>query len=84
MILLDTHSWIWWINSDVKFNNKYGKIINNNGKDGICISAISCWEVAKLVEYDRLKLDCSIDLWMEKALQYPQIELVNLTPEVAI
>ena len=48
------------------------------------MSAISCWEVAKLVEYDRLVLPCPVDEWMEQALSYPGIQFLNLTPQIAI
>ncbi|MCD4819980.1 MAG: type II toxin-antitoxin system VapC family toxin [Candidatus Cloacimonetes bacterium] len=82
MILLDTHCWIWLVDENGDFLKKYRKIIEEN--DGICISAISCWEVAKLVEYGRLKLNCPIDVWIEDALIYSDIELINLTPEIAI
>ena len=50
----------------------------------IGISAISCWEIAKLVEYDRLELSCSLDEWFEQALSYPGIHLLPLTPQIAI
>ena len=50
----------------------------------MAISAISCWEVAKLVEYQRLKLACSIEEWVETAIRLPDIELIELTPQIAI
>lgn len=51
---------------------------------GLGVSAISCWEVAKLVEYDRLVLPCPVGEWMEQALSYPGIQFLNLTPQIAI
>ena len=48
------------------------------------ISAISCWEVAKLVEKGRLVLPCPIADWLENALAYPGITLLPLTPEIAV
>ncbi|RMI12730.1 MAG: type II toxin-antitoxin system VapC family toxin [Calditrichaeota bacterium] len=48
------------------------------------MSAISCWEIAKLVEYGRLELPCSLKEWFDQALSYPGIYLLPLTPEIAI
>ena len=48
------------------------------------MSAISCWEVAKLVEYKRLVLPCPVDAWMDQALLYPGIRFLDLTPQIAI
>ena len=84
MILLDTHCWIWLVDENEKFKKIFRRVIKENEKERICISAISCWEVAKLVEYKRLKFECSIDIWLENALQYPSIEYINLTPEIVI
>lgn len=48
------------------------------------VSAISCWEIAKLVEYGRLELPVSLDEWFDQALDYPGVQLLALTPEIAI
>lgn len=48
------------------------------------MSAISCWEVAKLVEYGRLELPCPVVDWLEQALAYPGVRLLNLSPRIAV
>ncbi|OQY34737.1 MAG: twitching motility protein PilT [Anaerolineaceae bacterium 4572_5.2] len=48
------------------------------------MDAISLWEIAKLVEYKRLELPCSIDEWFEQAISYPGIRVLELTPEIAV
>jgi PIN domain nuclease of toxin-antitoxin system len=58
--------------------------IKKNEGDIIGISAISCWETAKLVEYNRLKLPLPLHEWFEKALSYPAMQMFNLTPEISI
>ena len=55
-----------------------------NETDLIGVSAISCWEIAKLVEYGRLELPCPLEEWFEQALSYPGVQLLALTPEIAI
>ena len=48
------------------------------------ISVISCWEVAKLVEYGRLKLDRAVGLWLESALAESGVSLLHLHPRIVV
>jgi PIN domain nuclease of toxin-antitoxin system len=48
------------------------------------VSIISCWEVAKLVEYGRLKLDRAVALWIENSLAEPGVELLPLSPRIVV
>lgn len=84
MIVLDTHIWVWWVHGDERLTESQAKVIEANESNVIGISAISCWEVAKLVEYGRLELPCSINGWFEQALSYPGIRILELTPQIAI
>lgn len=84
MIVLDTHVWVWWVHGDAQLPAPYYEYIQMREADGLGISAISCWEVAKLVEYGRLTLPVSISDWLEQALVYPGIQLLALTPQIAV
>lgn len=84
MIVLDTHIWVWWIHGDKSLKKEYFQLLDSDEGEELGISAISCWEVAKLVEYKRLELLCSINEWVTQALAYPNIRLFNLTPEIAV
>lgn len=84
MILLDTHIWIWWIQGAKELSKKHELILNEYEKDGLAISVISCWEIAKLVEYKRLELPINTKEWFNAALNYPGIILLPLTPEIAL
>jgi len=84
MIVLDTHIWIWWVHGDERLTPDQRESIAANEEDVIGISAISCWEIAKLVEYGRLELSSPIEEWFEQALSYPGVQLLALTPEIAI
>ena len=84
MIVLDTHIWVWWVHGDKQLTQTQIKVIGEHETDVIGISAISCWEIAKLVEYGRLKLPCPLEEWFEQALSYPGIHLLPLTPQIAI
>ncbi len=84
MIVLDTHVWVWWVHGDERLTPAQREAITANETDLIGVSAISCWEVAKLVEYERLQLPGPIEEWFDQALSYPGIQLLALTPEIAI
>lgn len=84
MIILDTHVWVWWVHGDEKITSTQTEIIKANETDIIGVSAISAWEIAKLVEYNRLELPCPLQEWFYEALSYPGIRLIELTPEIAI
>jgi len=84
VIVLDTYIWIWWANQSKEFRLLCRNIINLHASAGLGVSVISCWEVAKLVEKGRLKLDRSAGEWIESALRLPNVILLPLTAEIAI
>ncbi len=84
MMVLDSHIWVWWVDESPQLSQRHTQLIQENEPSGLGISAISCWEVAKLVAYGRLELDGSIEEWMEQAIAYPGIELLAITPQIAI
>ena len=83
MIILDTHVWIWWINQDSQLPQKFSTYIQAEQMNGLGVSAISCWEVAKLVELNRLQLHITVDQWLSQAVQHP-IQLLPLSLEIAV
>jgi len=84
MIILDTHIWVWWVHGDERITSTQAETIKANEEDIIGVSAISAWEIAKLIEYSRLELPCALHEWFDEALGYPGIRLIELTPEIAI
>ena len=83
MIILDTHIWIWWVAGKTQLPPLYRNFIEAQSADGLGICAISCWEVAKLVERGRLKLPMPTDQWLHAALAYPGVKLLELSPDIA-
>ena len=82
MIILDTHAWIWWVSDPGRLGRKATRVIRSARALGV--AAISCWEVATLVEKGRIRLDRSPLDWIEEALALPRVELFPLTPAVAV
>jgi PIN domain nuclease of toxin-antitoxin system len=84
VIVLDTHIWVWWVNDSRELAAKYRDSLLQNAGDGLGVSAISCWEVAKLIEKGKLKLNLEVDEWIRIATNLPGVVLLPLTPEIAV
>lgn len=84
MILLDTHIWVWWVNESNQFSQQIADLIDENVENSIGISIISCWEIAKLVENNRLELTHPVEQWLNSALNYPGVVLLDLTPRIVV
>ncbi len=84
MLILDTHIWVWWLQEPRNLSEKQIQLIKENEKDILGISAITCWEIAKLVEHGRLELPLPLTEWFKQGLSYPGIQLFPITPEIAI
>jgi PIN domain nuclease of toxin-antitoxin system len=81
LILLDTHIWIWWVSEPGKLQSRHYQALHQGGAVGV--SVISCWEVAKLVERGRLRLDRPVLQWIGQALAQG-VELLDLSPRIVV
>lgn len=84
MIVLDTHVWVWWVHGDTHLSAAQAEAISQSENDEIGVSIISCWEIAKLVERGRLELPKPPRDWLSKALAYPGVALLELTPDIVV
>jgi PIN domain nuclease of toxin-antitoxin system len=76
VILLDTHVWVWWVHGDVALPAGMLAALHRHERNGFAVSAISSWEVAKLVERGRLTLSMPVSSWMQLALDGSSIQLL--------
>jgi PIN domain nuclease of toxin-antitoxin system len=82
-ILLDTHVWIWLsVSQDRSLSPAAQKAIRSASEKWI--SAISCWEFAKLVEKKRIGISIPILNWIRQSLLEKNLRIADLTPEVAV
>ncbi|MEW6363291.1 MAG: type II toxin-antitoxin system VapC family toxin [Acidobacteriota bacterium] len=82
--LLDTHAWIWWNMHPQKLSRKARSLISSPSRyEELLLSAISVWELAKLIEKRRLAISCDPEEWIEQALEMPKLRLVPLSPAIA-
>ena len=82
MIVLDTHAWLWWLSDPSHLGRTAAKRIEET--DRIGIAAVSCLEVAAAVAKGRIGLDRGTLEWLQQALAAPRVELLPLTPAVAV
>ena len=82
-LLLDTHVWIWLsLEKNESLSEKSKKAMNSS--DHKWISAISCWEVAKLVEKKRIIFSIPSLAWIRRSLNDFNIRVADLSPEIAV
>ena len=86
MIILDTHIGIWWSDEISRLTaSQISAIAQERRIQGsIGISAITCWEIAMLVERQRVTLQLDALSWLHRLLNYPDVELLPITPEIAV
>jgi len=82
VILLDTHVWVWWVHGD-RMLGELKTTIEVREHEGLAVSAISCWEVSKLVERGRLQLPMELRDWLDLALDPSGVSLIPLSPGIA-
>ena len=86
MIILDTHIGIWWSDEISRLTvSQISAIAQERRIQGsIGISAITCWEIAMLVERQRVTLQLDALSWLRRLLNYPDVVLLPITPEIAV
>ena len=84
MILLDTHIWVWWVNDQQKLKPTTLRYLDNLPPANVFISAISCWEVAKLVQKRRLQIREPLSDWFKNAIDSNGLTVIELEREIVI
>jgi PIN domain nuclease of toxin-antitoxin system len=87
MIVLDTHALIWWVNGDSKLSARALKVIESEMTvDGgkILVSAITAWEIAMLINKNRLVLTMDLNEWLDTVRSIDAVQFVPIDNEVAI
>lgn len=85
MIVLDTHALVWWVSGDATLSRKARKTIEKEMEDGeILISAISAWEIAMLVEREKLVLSMEVERWMNTVSEIDAVRIVPMDVEILV
>ena len=82
MTVVDTHAWIWWVSEPARLGKAAARALQTARQIGV--PAVCCLEVATLVIRGRITLDRPVLDWLHDALAAPRVELLALTPAVAV
>lgn len=84
MIVLDTHTLIWWVNDSSRLSTKALNIINREKKDGqILVSSMSVWEVYLLVKKGKLILTVDTESWFKRIENLPFVQFMPVDNMIA-
>ena len=85
MIVIDTHTLLWWVSGDKSLSKAAEKIINETLIDNeIIISSISVWEISMLIEKGRLVLSMDIENWINEVSAIEGVRFMPVDNEIAI
>ncbi len=85
MIVLDTHSLVWWVSQDSSLSKKAKNAISKELDGGeIIISSISAWEIAMLVERERLFLSMDVASWLSTVAEIEAVRFVPVDVEISL
>ena len=74
--MLDTHVMLWLRAGSARLGRQARLTIDEAWHSGgVCVSAISFWEVALLIEKERLRLSDHVSLWRQEQLAQGMIEI---------
>ncbi len=85
MILLDTHALIWWVNDPSQLSTVAQSAIEEARKrNALYVSCISSWEIALLVQRNRLQLSLDVRDWLARCEALPFLSFMPVTTAIAV
>jgi PIN domain nuclease of toxin-antitoxin system len=82
VILLDTHTWLWWVADSPALPASLRAMISSSG-EAIAVASVSCLEVAWLAKKGRIVLPVGVEEFFERAIERAGLALLPLTPKIA-
>jgi PIN domain nuclease of toxin-antitoxin system len=81
MLILDTHALFWWVNrTPEKLTQRQIDAIET--AESLAVSAMTCWEMAWLVEHRRIVLQLPISLWLDQ-VEENGVAIIPVTRSIA-
>ena len=86
MIVLDTHTLIWWASGDAEQLSAAALQAIESELDGgkIFVSAISAWELSMLVAKGRIALSMDVAEWLSYVGDIEAVRFVPIDNEIAV
>jgi PIN domain nuclease of toxin-antitoxin system len=76
-LLLDTHSFLWFIDNNPKLS-AHAKTLIEDGTNEVSLSVASLWEIGIKLSLGKLTLSLPFDTFMSQQLEQNNIELLDL------
>ena len=76
-LLLDTHTFLWWINNDPSLSETARDVISSERNDCF-LSMASCWEMAIKASIGKLRLTKPVERFIPEELAANDFLLLNL------
>lgn len=86
MIVLDTHTLIWWVDGSAQLSASAKRLINKTLKDGgeVIVSSMSAWEIAMLISRGRLVLSMDVDSWLDEVARIDGVRFIPVDNEIGV
>jgi PIN domain nuclease of toxin-antitoxin system len=86
VIVLDTHTLVWWVNGDLteRSTAALAAIESERQSGEIVISSISSWEVAMLVARQRIALSMDLAAWLKGIEAIAGVRFLPVDNEIAV
>ena len=85
MIVLDTHTLVWWVSDQKRVGPKARKLIDAAVSAGarVAVSSISIWEIAMLVAAGRLEFTFEVNAWIDHVEAVPYFSFIPVDNRIA-
>ncbi len=85
MIVLDTHTLVWWVAGQSELSRTAKRHIEKELANGeVLVSSISAWEIAMLVNHGRLELAMEVEQWLGTVTKIQGLRFVPVDNEIAV
>ena len=85
MIVLDTHTWVWWMCAPENLPTRAREEIDRQlALRSVIVSTFSTWEVAMLIAKDRLQFSVDLAEWIKQSERIPGLAFQPVTNAIAL
>lgn len=86
MVVIDTHTLIWWVSGDPSLSKKAHKAIKDTlrSNEEVLISSISAWEISMLIQKNRLVLSMDLDSWLDEVSQIDGTRFISVDNDISV
>jgi PIN domain nuclease of toxin-antitoxin system len=77
MVLLDTHTLLWWIAEDARLSHR-ARDVMADGRNAVLVSAASGWEIAIKAGLGRIELPRPVGPFLSEQLRQNQMDVLPI------